>query len=173
MGGDGRLYILTVVVTHGHACVKTRRPVYHNRYQKLILFILCKYEKHSSLMVLIPGYSILVSEAEARVISHSVVCSSTAENTKVPPPGSHRCCQFSLVISMDRVSTGGNVECQAAWGGAASTTDAEGTVPVLGTFIIQWKRQISKTVNSSSIWKATHFHAHVLQVRKWGLSEVS
>lgn len=77
------------------------------------------------MIVLIPRYSIVVSKAKAQVISPSVVCSSIAEDTKVPPPGHHRCCQYSLATSMDRVSTGGNAECQAAWVGDGSTKDAK------------------------------------------------
>lgn len=105
-------------------------------------------KKYSSLIVLIPRYSILVRKAEAPVIAHSMVCSSIAENTKVPPPGRHRCCQFSLAIIIDRASTGDDAKCQESWVGDGSTKDVEGVSTVLGGFIIQEKRQMSKNVNS-------------------------
>ena len=86
------LCIFTVVlVPEIYACMKTYRPVYHHHYQ--ILFIICKFRRYSSWIILITR-STVVNKAGTWVISHSVVCSLTAENTKVPPPGHHRCCQL-------------------------------------------------------------------------------
>lgn len=57
------------------------------------------YSLYANLEDIAPGLflisrSTLVNKAGTWVISHSVVCSLTAENTKVPPPGHHRCCQL-------------------------------------------------------------------------------
>lgn len=77
------------------------------------------------------------------------------------------------------ISTGGNAECQAAQGGDGSAKDEEGILSLLQGFVTQldeWKRQIPnnwRAFNSSYIWKTIYPHAHILQIRKLRLKEVS
>lgn len=80
------------------------------------------------MVVLLPR-STLVNKAEPKWFL-SVVWSSSAENTKVPPPGRHRC--WHLVWPSALTGCPLWAECQAAGGGDGSTRDAGGIIPILG-----------------------------------------
>lgn len=64
----------------------------------------------------------------------TLVCSPTAENTKVPPPGRHRCCQPG---NQHRQGIHCR-ECRVPGCGDRSTKDAEGVIPVIGGFTSSW-----------------------------------
>lgn len=170
------LCIFTKVVPEIYACMKTYRPVYHHHYQ--ILFIICKFRRYSSWIVLI-SRSTLVNKAGTWVdftLWFVLWLQKIPKCHLLATTGAVSC----LAISIDRISTGGNAEChRQRRGGDGSASDEEGILSLLQGFVTQldeWKRQIPnnwRAFNCLYIWKTSYPHAHILQIRKLRLKEES
>lgn len=151
---------------HLHCGASARNLRMYEDLQDLYTITTTKfYSLYANLEDIAPGLfwslgSTLVNKAGTWVISHSVVCSLTAENTKVPPPG-----QLTGAVSWS-----GNQHWQDIHGAMCRVPGSAGVgmeVPkmkkvsfsLLQGFVTQldeWKRQIPnnwRAFNSSYIWR--------------------
>lgn len=174
-GNEMTVYLHCGGMPEIYACMKTHRPVYHHHYQTLL---------YANLGDIAPwlfwSLDLLWSnKAGTWVTSHSGVCSLIAENTKVPPPGHHRCCSLVWQSALTGYPLGAMQSARQPGVGMEVQKMEKVYSSLLWGFVTQldeWKTQIPnswRTFNSSCIWKTIYFHAHILQIRKLRLEDAS